>query len=333
MYELRVKPRALITGVGGQAGSYLAELLLQRGYEVYGIVRRNPAVSPNSDHVQEGHIKLCEADLLDEISILNVLKAVRPNQLYNLAAPSFAGASWTQPLLTAESIGLGVIRLLEAVRLVDPTIRFFQASSSEMFGRVEESPQTEHTHFSPRNPYGIAKLYAHWCTVTYRETYNLFACSGILYNQASPRCGSQFLIRKVTEGAARISAGLARELKLGNLDASRDWAFAGDCVEAMWLMLQQPVPEDYIVATGKSHTVQDACDVAFSHVGLRWQDHVVVDPALVRPAERANLIGDASKANRALGWAPRVGFEELVRSMVDADVRRLASAPAQRVTA
>ncbi len=313
---------ALITGITGQDGSYLADFLLTQGYRVVGMVRR--ASTENFERIEHlrGQIAIEQADLLDQLSLINLLKAVRPQEVYNLAAQSFVPASFIQPVLTGEFTALGVTKLLEAIRLVDPGIKFYQASSSEMFGKVVETPQTETTPFHPRSPYGVAKVYGHWITINYRESYDLFACSGILFNHESPRRGKEFVTRKVTDGVARIKAGLATTLPLGNLAARRDWGFAGDYVEAMWRMLQQPAPDTYVVATGETHAVQDLCEVAFGHVGLRWQDHVVVDPALVRPAEVDLLQGDASKAKRVLGWAPRVDFAALVALMVEADCRR-----------
>jgi GDPmannose 4,6-dehydratase len=320
--------RALITGITGQDGSYLAEFLLGEGYAVYGMVRR--ASKENFEriaHVRD-RIELLEGDLLDQFSLVRALEASRPHEVYNLAAQSFVPTSWNQPVLTAEFSALGVTRVLEAIRLVDPRIRFYQASSSEMFGKVRETPQNELTPFHPRSPYGVAKVYGHAITVNYRESYDLFACSGILFNHESPRRGFEFVTRKVTDGVARIAHGLARELRLGNLDARRDWGFAGDYVRAMWLMLQQDAPDDYVVATGENHSVQDLVELAFSHAGLDWHEHVVMDPALKRPAEVDVLRGDASKARGTLGWAPTVIFPQLVRMMVDADLARYAAARA-----
>ena len=318
--------RAVITGITGQDGSYLAELLLEKGYEVVGMVRRLSA--PNAWRIEHllHRIELRPADLLDQLSLIRLLQDVRPHELYNLAAMSFVPASWDQPMLTGEFNAQGVTRILEAVRTVDPTIRVYQASSSEMFGKVRDVPQTELTPFHPRSPYGVAKAFGHFITVNYRESYGLFACSGMLFNHESPRRGLEFVTRKVTDGVARIALGLSRELRLGNLDARRDWGFAGDYVEAMWLMLQQDRPDDYVVATGESHSVQELLDLAFGCVGLDAAEYVVIDPALKRPAEVDSLLGDASKARRTLGWAPRVQFPELVRMMVEADLARYRSA-------
>ena len=316
------QPTALITGVTGQDGSYLADFLLTQGYRVVGMVRRSSTENFERIEHLRGKIEIRQADLLDQLSLITLLRETRPREIYNLASMSFVPTSWEQPVLTGEFTALGVTRVLEAVRLVDPTIRLYQASSSEMFGKVQETPQTERTPFYPRSPYGVAKLYGHWITVNYRESYNLFACSGILFNHESPRRGKEFVTRKVTDGAARIKARLATTLSLGNLESRRDWGFAGDYVEAMWRMLQQPTPDDYVIATGATHTVRDLCEVAFARVGLNWQDHVIVDPAFVRPAEVDLLLGDASKAKRVLGWQPRVSFQGLVEMMVDADVGR-----------
>ena len=317
--------RALITGITGQDGSYLAEFLLEKGYAVYGMVRR-----ASSDHFariahMQDRIQLREGDLLDQLSLITLLHETEPHEVYNLAAQSFVPTSWEQPILTSEATALGVTRMLEAIRVVDRSIKFYQASSSEMFGKVRESPQDEKTPFYPRSPYGVAKVYAHYITVNYRESYGLFAVSGILYNHESPRRGRQFVTRKITHGAARIKLGLASELKLGNLEAKRDWGFAGDYVEAMWLMLQQPTPDDFVIATGETHSVRELCEVAFARVGLDWERHVVVDKTHVRPAEVDYLIGDAGKARRVLGWAPKVSFRNLVEMMVDADVEAGAS--------
>jgi GDPmannose 4,6-dehydratase len=316
--------RALITGITGQDGSYLAELLLERGYEVIGAVRRTSA--PNLwriAHVLD-RIEIRPADLLDQLSIIRLLDATRPTELYNLAAMSFVPASWDQPMLTGEFNAQGVTRVLEAIRHVDPSIRLYQASSSEMYGKVREVPQTELTPFYPRSPYGVSKVFGHYITVNYRESYDLFACSGILFNHESPRRGLEFVTRKVTDGVARIKLGLASTLSLGNLDAQRDWGFAGDYVRAMWLMLQQPQPDDYVIATGVAHSVRELVETAFEHAGLDWQKHVRTDPALLRPAEVDHLIGDASKARTVLGWQPAVDFTGLVRMMVDADLERLS---------
>jgi GDPmannose 4,6-dehydratase len=314
--------RALITGITGQDGSYLAELLLEQGYDVYGLTRRLSADNYwRIEHLRD-RLTLIPGDLLDQLSLIRVLERVRPQELYNLAAMSFVPASWEQPMLTGEFNSQGVTRVLEAVRVVDPTIRIYQASSSEMFGNVREVPQTEMTPFYPRSPYGVSKVFAHYITVNYRESYNLFAVSGILFNHESPRRGLEFVTRKVTDAAARIKLGLATEVGLGNLDAHRDWGFAGDYVRAMWLMLQQEQADDYVIATGESHSVQELVEIAFGHVGLDWRKHVRLDPAFLRPAEVDHLIGDASKARATLGWTPHVSFEALVRMMVDADVRR-----------
>jgi GDPmannose 4,6-dehydratase len=316
--------RAIISGVTGQDGSYLAELLLDQGYEVTGIIRR--LSHPNLDRIQHlrDRIKLRPADLLDQLSIIRAIEDARPDEFYNLAAMSFVPASWDQPMLTGEFNAQGVTRVLEAVRQVNPAIRIYQASSSEMFGKVREVPQTELTPFYPRSPYGVSKVFGHYITVNYRESYGLFACSGILFNHESPRRGLEFVTRKVTDGVARIKLGLADSLSLGNLDAQRDWGFAGDYVRAMWLMLQQPDPDDYVVATGVSHSVKDLVAIAFSHAGLDWERHVKTDPAFLRPAEVDHLIGDATKARTTLGWQPSVDFAGLVRMMVDADMKRLS---------
>jgi GDPmannose 4,6-dehydratase len=322
--------RAIITGITGQDGSYLAELLLEQGYEVTGIVRR--ASAPNLWRIEHllDRVTLRPADLLDQLSLMRVIDDVRPQELYNLAAMSFVPASWDQPMLTGEFNSQGVTRVLEAVRQVAPTVRLYQASSSEMFGKVREVPQTELTPFYPRSPYGVSKVFGHYITVNYRESYGLFACSGILFNHESPRRGLEFVTRKVTDGVARIKLGLSECLSLGNLDACRDWGFAGDYVRAMWSMLQQDLPDDYVIATGVAHSVRELVEVAFGHVGLDWQKHVRVDPALIRPAEVDHLIGDSSKARRVLGWRPDVDFAHLVAMMVDADLKRLAGVPAGR---
>jgi GDPmannose 4,6-dehydratase len=315
--------RALITGVTGQDGSYLAEFLLERGYEVHGMVRRSSTESfERIEHLVD-RIKLVQGDLLDPVSLIAVLEEARPHEVYNLGAQSFVPTSWNQPVLTAEFTGVGVTRLLEAVRRVDPTVRFYQASSSEMFGKVREVPQNELTPFYPRSPYGVAKVYGHFITVNYRESYDLFAVSGILFNHESPRRGLEFVTRKITDGVARIKLGLSDRLGLGNLDAQRDWGFAGDYVRAMWQMLQDDDPQDYVIATGEAHSVRDCVEIAFAHAGLDADRHVQVDPAFLRPAEVDQLIGDASKARDRLGWEPEVSFEELIRMMVDADVARL----------
>jgi GDPmannose 4,6-dehydratase len=318
--------RAIITGITGQDGSYLAELLLEKGYEVHGIVRRASTETFERIAHLTGRVTLHQADLLDQLSLIEVLQAVRPEEVYNLAAMSFVPTSWKQPVLTGEFTGIGVTRMLEAIRLLDPRgIRFYQASSSEMFGKVQETPQKEATPFYPRSPYGVAKVYGHFITVNYRESYGMYCCSGILFNHESPRRGKEFVTRKVTDGVARIKKGLARELRLGNLDARRDWGYAGDYVEAMWLMLQQEKPDDYVVATGETHSVQELVETAFGCAGLDWRQSVVQDPSLRRPAEVDLLIGDPSKARRQLGWQPKVNFAGLVRMMVEADLERLRS--------
>jgi len=317
--------RALITGITGQDGSYLAELLLEKGYDVVGTVRRSSA--PNLWRIEHllDRVTLKPADLLDQLSLLRVIDEVRPDEIYNLAAMSFVPASWDQPLLTGEFNAQGVTRLLDAVRQVDTSIRIYQASSSEMFGKVREVPQAEMTPFYPRSPYGVSKVFAHYITINYRESYNLFAVSGMLFNHESPRRGLEFVTRKVSHGVARIKLGLADTLSIGNLDAQRDWGFAGDYVRAMWLMLQQEKPDDYVIATGVSHSVRDLIQIAFARVGLDWQKHVRVDPALLRPAEVEHLLGDASKAKNELGWTPSVDFKQLVEMMVDADLARLGA--------
>ncbi|MGH7896866.1 MAG: GDP-mannose 4,6-dehydratase [Candidatus Binatia bacterium] len=317
------KRRALITGITGQDGSYLAELLLDKDYEVHGMVRRASVEKFERIEHLRSRIRLGQADLLDQLSLIELMKTVRPHEVYNLAAQSFVPTSWSQPMLTAEFDAVGVTRMLEAVRLVDPAIRFYQASSSEMFGKVREVPQRETTPFHPRSPYGVAKVYGHYITVNYRESYGIFACSGILFNHESPRRGLEFVTRKVSNGVAQIALGLAASLSLGNLEAKRDWGFAGDYVEAMWRMLQQPEPDDYVVATGENHSVQELAEVAFGHVGLDWRKHVRVDRSLLRPAEVDTLIGDPAKARDKLGWHPKVSFADLVRLMVDADLARL----------
>jgi GDPmannose 4,6-dehydratase len=317
-------PRALITGVTGQDGSYLAEHLLAKGYEVIGVVRRTSHHSYERIEHLIPRIRIVAADLLDQHSLTMVIQDVQPDEIYNLAAQSFVPTSFTQPVLTGEFTALGVTRILEAVRLVCPTARFYQASSSEMFGKVVTTPQNETTPFYPRSPYGVAKLYGHWITVNYRESYGLYAVSGILFNHESPRRGMEFVTRKVSDAAARIKLGLATELRLGNLDAKRDWGFAGDYVDAMWRMLQAPTPQDYVVGTGATHSVEQLVSVAFQHVGLDWRTHVVVDPQFLRPAEVDLLTADPSRIRTELGWKPDVSFEDLVRMMVDADLGRLA---------
>jgi GDPmannose 4,6-dehydratase len=312
--------RALITGVTGQDGSYLAEFLLEKGYEVIGMVRRSSTVNfERIGHLQD-KITFAPGDLLDEASMIEVLRTHRPHEVYNLAAQSFVQTSFGQPVLTGETTALGVTRLLDAIRIVDPDVRFYQASSSEMFGKVVEVPQTEKTPFHPRSPYGVAKVYGHWITVNYRESYDLHATSGMLFNHGSPRRGIEFVERKVTHGVARIKLGLDSELRLGNLDARRDWGFAGDYVEAMWLMLQQDEPDDYVIATGETHSVRELCELAFGHAQLDYEDHVVIDEQFFRPAEVDLLVGDPAKARDLLGWKPKTSFAELVRMMVDADL-------------
>ena len=316
--------RALITGVTGQDGSYLAELLLDKGYDVWGVVRRSSSENyERIEHLRE-QIRFVQADLLDQPSLTQALLESEPDEVYNLAAQSFVPTSWTQPVLTAEFTAVGVTRLLEAIKQVNPGIRFYQASSSEMYGKVRAVPQDEDTPFYPRSPYGVAKVYGHFITVNYRESYDMHCTSGILFNHESPRRGIEFVTRKVSDGVARIKLGLQTELAMGNLDAQRDWGFAGDYVEAMWLMLQQEDADDYVIATGETHSVERLVDVAFSHVGLDWHDHVVLDERFVRPAEVDLLIGDRSKAETKLGWTPTVTFEELVTMMVDADLERLS---------
>jgi len=314
--------KALITGITGQDGSYLAELLLAKGYQVTGMVRR--ASTETFDRIAhfKDRIALRQADLLDQFSLVKLLDDVQPDEIYNLAAMSFVPTSWTQPVLTGEFTALGVTKLLEAMRMVCPKARFYQASSSEMFGKVLETPQTETTPFYPRSPYGVAKVYGHFITVNYRESYNLFACSGILFNHESPRRGKEFVTRKITDGVARIKLGTLKELRMGNLDAKRDWGFAGDYVRAMWLMLQQDAADDYVVASGRTHSVRDFLQIAFSHVGLNYEDYVVIDPEFIRPAEVDLLLGNPAKAKARLGWSPEVSFEKLVTRMVDADLDR-----------
>jgi GDPmannose 4,6-dehydratase len=316
-------PRALITGITGQDGSYLAELLLAKGYEVIGVVRRTSHHSYERIEPILDRIQVMAADLLDQHSLTMVIGDTRPDEVYNLAAQSYVPTSWSQPVLTGEFTALGVTRILEAIRLAHPKARFYQASSSEMFGKAMETPQRETTPFYPRSPYGVAKVYGHWITVNYRESYGLYAVSGILFNHESPRRGVEFVTRKVTQAAARIKLGKLKQLKLGNLDARRDWGFAGDYVEAMWRMLQQKEPKDYVIGTGVTHSVQQLVEVAFGHAGLDWKEHVVVDQSLVRPAEVDLLLADASRAKQELQWTPTVGFEELIRMMVDADLERL----------
>jgi GDPmannose 4,6-dehydratase len=314
---------ALVTGITGQDGSYLAEFLLSQGYRVVGMVRRSSTVNfERIKHIQN-EVELAQGDLLDQTSLVDIIREYKPVEVYNLAAQSFVPTSWKQPVLTGEFTALGVTRMLEAVRIVDPSIRFYQASSSEMFGRVQQVPQDEKTPFYPRSPYGVAKVYGHWITVNYRESYDLFACSGILFNHESPRRGLEFVTHKVTYAAAKIKLGLAKEVRLGNIDAKRDWGYAPDYVRAMWLMLQQSQPEDYVIATGEAHSVRELCEVAFGRAGLDWQKYVVVDPAFIRPAEVDHLIGDASKAGRVLGWEPSMTFQQLIECMVDADLEAI----------
>jgi GDPmannose 4,6-dehydratase len=324
--------RALITGITGQDGSYLADLLLEKDYEVFGMVRRSS--TENFERIEHlvGRVNLLQGDLLDQASLVSVLEEAQPHEVYNLAAQSFVPTSWNQPVLTAEFTAVGVTRLLEAMRRVNPEIRFYQASSSEMFGKVREVPQNELTPFYPRSPYGVAKVYGHFITVNYRESYGLFAVSGILFNHESPRRGLEFVTRKISDGVARIKLGLADELRLGNLDASRDWGFAGDYVLAMWQMLQAHEPVDYVVAMGETHTVREFAEIAFAHAGLDAERHVVVDPEFLRPAEVDHLVGDATKAREELGWQPQVSFRQLVELMVDADLERLSNAAAMGVT-
>ncbi len=317
--------RALITGITGQDGSYLAEYLLDLGYDVVGMVRRSSTVNfERIAHIQD-QLTLASGDLLDEVSLMGVIREHRPTEVYNLAAQSFVQTSWTQPVFTGETTALGVTRMLDAVRAVDPEIRFYQASSSEMFGKVQAVPQDEDTPFYPRSPYGVAKVYGHWITVNYRESYDMHASSGILFNHESPRRGIEFVTRKITYSVARIKLGLQTELRLGNLDARRDWGFAGDYVRGMHLMLQQDTPDDYVLATGVTETVQRFCEVAFGHVDLKWEDYVVIDPRFIRPAEVELLIGNPAKAAEKLGWKPEVAFEDLVRMMVDSDMKLIAS--------
>ena len=315
--------RALITGITGQDGSYLAELLLEKKYEVYGMVRRSSTETFERIAHIKNRIHLRQADLLDELSLMELMDEAQPDEIYNLAAMSFVPTSWVQPILTGEFTAIGVVRVLEAMRRVCPKAKFYQASSSEMYGKVREVPQTEQTPFYPRSPYGVSKVFGHYITVNYRESYDLFAVSGILFNHESPRRGMEFVTRKVTDGAARIKLGLQKKLHMGNLDAERDWGFAGDYVEAMWMMLQQKKADDYVISTGVAHSVRELCEVAFDHVGLNWKKHVVIDKQFIRPAEVAHLLGDSSKARKKLGWKPRVDFKGLVEMMVDADIERV----------
>jgi GDPmannose 4,6-dehydratase len=314
---------ALITGITGQDGSYLAELLLEKGYRVFGLVRRSSTMNFERIHHIQDRVELLSGDLTDQNSLLYALQQARPDEVYNLAAQSFVQTSWTQPVLTGDVTALGVTRMLEAIRVHDTGIRFYQASSSEMFGKVQAVPQNEDTPLYPRSPYGVAKVYGHWATINYRESYGIFAVSGILFNHESPRRGLEFVTRKVTDAVARIKLGMATELRLGNLDARRDWGYAGDYVRAMWLMLQQDQPDDYVVATGETWSVRDLVEAAFSYVELDWREFVVQDPRFMRPAEVDLLVGDPARARAALGWEPEVGFHELVRMMVDADLARL----------
>ncbi len=315
--------KALITGITGQDGSYLAEFLLKKGYEVYGMVRRSSTTNyERISHIQE-RLKLIQGDILDQNSLIQALQTPEPDEVYNLAAQSFVPTSWNQPVLTGEFTALGVTRMLEAIRTVNPKIRFYQASSSEMFGKIQQTPQNEKTPFYPRSPYGVAKVYGHWITVNYRESYNMFCCSGILFNHESPRRGLEFVPRKITHSVAKIKLGLQKELRIGNLDARRDWGFSGDYVEAIWLMLQQDEPDDFVVATGISHSVKDLVKVAFDHVGLDWKEYTISDPKFLRPAEVDYLVGDYRKAKSKLGWEPKVTFEELIRMMVDYDLQMI----------
>ena len=320
--------RALITGVTGQDGSYLAEFLLSKDYEVYGMVRRTSTVRyERIQHIQN-QINIVQGDMGDHASLITAISTIQPDEIYNLAAQSFVPTSWNQPVFTGDITGLGVTRILDAVRSVNPQIKYYQASSSEMFGKVREVPQNESTPFYPRSPYGVAKVYGHWITVNYRESYGLFTCSGILFNHESPRRGLEFVTRKVTHHVAMIKLELANEIRIGNLESQRDWGYAGDYVRAMWLMLQQNEPDDYVIATGKTHSVERLLEVAFGHVGLNWRDYTVQDPQFMRPAEVDLLVGDATKANQELGWQPKVTFEELIGVMVDADLKKLRENPA-----
>jgi len=324
--------RALITGITGQDGSYMAELLLSKGYEVFGIVRRSSVKKFDRIETIVDDVELVEGDLTDQSSLDTVIHAVQPDEVYNLAAQSFVPVSWNQPVLTGDVTGLGVIRILEAIRRHRPTAKFLQASSSEMFGKVQETPQTEKTPFYPRSPYGAAKVFGHYITVNYRESYGLFACSAMGFNHESPRRGLEFVTRKVTHQVAKIKCGLAKKLLMGNLDSKRDWGFAGDYVRAMWMILQQPEPDDFVLATGKTHSIRELLEVAFSAVGLDWQKHVEIDPKLIRPAEVDHLCGDATKAREKLGWEPEVGFEELIKMMVEADLVHVQKLQNQELT-
>ncbi len=319
--------KALITGITGQDGSYLAEFLLRKGYEVYGMVRRTSTVRYERIQEFQQELHLVQGDMGDLSSLITAISTVEPDEVYNLAAQSFVPTSWNQPVFTGDITGLGVTRLLDAVRTVNPAIRFYQASSSEMFGKVREVPQTETTPFYPRSPYGVAKVYGHWITVNYRESYDLFTCSGILFNHESPRRGMEFVTRKATYHTAKIKLGLADEIRIGNLDSKRDWGYAGDYVQAMWLMLQQDEPDDYIIATGQTHSVERLLEVAFGHVGLNWRDYAIQDPRFMRPAEVDLLVGDPTKAHAKLGWEPEVSFEELIGMMVESDLKKLRDNP------
>lgn len=314
--------KALITGITGQDGSYLSEFLIEKGYQVFGMVRRSSV--ERFDRIQHirNQIELIQGDLTDQSSLDGAIKEIQPDEVYNLAAQSFVPTSWNQPVLTADITGVGVTRIIEAIRKHKIDAKFYQASSSEMFGKVQEMPQKETTPFYPRSPYGVAKVYGHWITINYRESYNIFTCSGILFNHESPRRGLEFVTRKVTDGVARIKVGLLKELRMGNLDAKRDWGYAGDYVKAMWLMLQQEKPDDYVIATGVAHSVKELVEIAFRHVNLDWEKYVIIDPKLFRPADVTHLVGDATKAGTELGWRPGVSFEELIRMMVDEDLRR-----------
>jgi GDPmannose 4,6-dehydratase len=318
--------KALITGITGQDGSYLAELLLEKGYDIYGVMRRSSTETlERIDHIKD-RITIVQGDLLDEVSLMHAMENIQPDEIYNLAAQSFVHTSWNQPVLTGEFTALGVTRMLDAMRFICPKAKFYQASSSEMYGKVHAIPQNEDTPFHPRSPYAVAKIYGHYITLNYRESYGLFTVSGILFNHESPRRGKEFVTRKITDGVARIKLGLAKELRMGNLDAKRDWGFAGDYVKAMWLMLQQAEPDDYVIATGESHSVREFLELAFARVGLNWKDYVVVDPRFLRPAEVDYLLGDPAKARKKLGWKPEVTFEGLINMMMDADLERLKRA-------
>ncbi|MGG4400606.1 GDP-mannose 4,6-dehydratase [Paenibacillus amylolyticus] len=322
---------ALITGITGQDGSYLAELLLEKGYKVFGLRRRTSTpIMDNIEHIKN-EIEFIDGDLLDQGSLVQAVKKSNPDEVYNLAAQSFVATSWDQPGITGQATGVGVTNMLEAVRYIKPEAKFYQASSSEMFGKVMETPQRETTPFYPRSPYGVAKVYGHWITVNYRESFDMYACSGILFNHESPRRGVEFVTRKVTDAVARIKLGLQSELRMGNLDAKRDWGFAGDYVKAMWLMLQQDKPDDYVISTGETHTVEELVQIAFNHAGLNWRDYVVIDPRFVRPAEVDLLLGDCEKAKQNLGWKLEVGFEQLVQMMVDSDLEKLSFEKSKRI--